>query len=197
MKRDEVKRTYSPFALLALFAVVGAVGGTLILLWGTIERTPTALRDQGGATQQTSTSTTTEPEGASAVSLTFPDGTPTPERIEEVRARPGRRTYSYSVPDELSGPDSDTAVASAMLEPANEGAAVTVTVTCAVSTGSVPSEITVVEDPLEVRVTAVASGLRFGSPCTPLDVIEQITIPLDSPIGDRRLNTTPAGTPLD
>jgi hypothetical protein len=110
---------------------------------------------------------------------------------------PGESTYIYAVAPELTGADSATAVPATPVEVVNDGTALTITMICTISSGSAPAKVAVVEDPLEVRVTAIAAGKRLGQPCPPLQVIESITIPLDAPMGERRLVITEAGSPIE
>ena len=196
MDDEKVVRTYSPMAVLAGFLVVGVIGLALLIFAGASERTPTEqVATDDTVVIATSTSTTPSP-ATTAGPLTFPDGSPVPEDITGVLSEPGSVTYTYAVPPELTGTDSARAVAPTLIEPANDGTALAVTVTCAVSTGSVPAEIHVVEDPLEIRVTVVAAGKRLGQPCQPFDVIETVTVPLEAAIGQRQILATPPGTPL-
>lgn len=195
MDDEKAIRTYSPAALLAVFLVIGAIGLVLVVFAGASDRTPTEQVVSDDSVVIT-TSETSSSVPATTVPLAFPDGSAVPEDITGVVYEPGRVTYTYAVPPELTGTDSARAVAPVLIEPANDGTALAVTVTCAVSTGSLPAEILVVEDPLEIRVTVVVAGKRLGQPCQPFDVIETVTIPLEAPIGQRQILATPPGTPL-
>jgi hypothetical protein len=186
--------------VLLLVLVPGAVGLVLMIVLGTGENTPTEQVASDETVVVTSSTTTTVADDATTTTTTplvFPDGSPVPERIVEVLRAPGESTYIYAVAPELTGADSATAVPPTPVEVVNDGTALTITMICTISDGAAPAKVAVVEDPLEVRVTAIAVGKRLAQPCPPLQVIESITIPLDAPMGDRRLVITEAGSPIE
>jgi hypothetical protein len=192
------KRTFSPVVVLLLVLIPGVVGLVLFIFLGATGTTPTEQVISDDSILVTSSTVTTVDAGLTTTStpLVFSDGSPVPERIVEVARGPGESTYVYAVAPELTGSDAATVVPPTHIELANDGSALSVSMLCAISQESAPSRISVVEDPLEVRVTTVAAGRRLGAPCQPLQVIETIVIPLDAPIGDRGLVITAAGSPV-
>jgi hypothetical protein len=186
--------------VLLLVLIPGAVGLVLLIMRGATLKTPTeqvASDETVVITSSTSTTVADDATTTTTTPLVFPDGSPVPERIVEVVRAPGESTYIYAVAPELTGADSATAVPPTPVEVVNDGTALTVNMICTISNGAAPAKVAVVEDPLEVRVTAIAVGKRLAQPCPPLQVIETITIPLDAPMGDRRLVITEAGSPIE
>jgi hypothetical protein len=186
--------------VLLLVLVPGALGLVLLIMRGATLKTPTeqvASDDTIVITSSTTSTTAAEETTTTTTPLVFADGSPVPERIVEVMREPGVSTYVYAVAPELTGSDAATAVPATPVEVVNEGTALSVRMLCTISDGSAPAKVAVVEDPLEVRVTAVVAGKRLGQPCPPLQVIETIVIPLDAPMGDRRLVITEAGSPIE
>lgn len=190
---DGEERTFSIWPLLGLMAALGAVGLYLVLALG-----GSATSSTGALPADPSTTTTTVAPSTSAVPTpTFPGGEQAPERIREVRTQPGEARYIYRLPAELSAEPTSAVVAPTDAKVNAEGTAVEVTMTCAPTLGSVPAGIVVNEDPVEVRVTGIAVGFQLGEPCPALQVIETLTIPLDEPLGVRRLVVDPPGTKVD
>jgi hypothetical protein len=187
---DEQQKTYSIWWILAVILVLGGVGLAMVILSGAEETSPTRQLPSDPSTVSTTSSTTT----SSVVPPTFPGGAPAPERIEKVLSSPGKTTYIYRLPAGFTDQASTAVVAPAVATPANGGAAVTVAMACAVSEGSVPGEIIVTEDPLEVQVIPVAVGHSLGAPCPPALNIETIDLPLEQPLGDRQLVVAPSGS---
>jgi hypothetical protein len=197
---SDEKRTFSPLLVLTIVLVPGAVGLVLLILLGATGTTPTEQVASDQTVVVTSSTTTTaveETTTTTTIPLVFPDGSAVPERIVEVQREPGQSTYLYAVAPELTGSDSATAIPPTGVEVVNEGTALSINMLCTISQGSAPSRIIVVEDPLEVRVTAIAAAKRLGQPCEPLQLIESITIPLDAPIGGRRLVISNAGSTVE
>lgn len=185
--------------MLLLVLIPGAIGLVLFIMRGATLKTPTeqVASDDTIVITSSTTSTTTAEETTTTTPLVFADGSPVPERIVEVLRKPGESAYVYAVAPELTGSDAATAVPATPVEVVNEGTALSISMLCAISDGSAPAKVAVVEDPLEVRVTAVVAGKRLGQPCPPLQVIETIVIPLDAPMGDRRLVITEAGSAIE
>ena len=64
---------------------------------------------------------------------------------------------------------------------------------CAVSEGSVPDALRVTEDPFQINVTPVVTGLSFGRPCESESIAGEVTIALEEPVGTRRVVLSSAG----
>jgi hypothetical protein len=186
---DDTQKSYSIWGILAVFLLLAGLGLAIIITSGSNERSPTQRLADDPSTSTTTSSSTT----SSTTPMTFPDGTPPPERIEKVTASPGQIIYTYRLPAGFMDQPTKSMVAPAIVESADGGKAVSIAMACAVSDGSVPAEVIVLEDPMEIRVVPVAIGHALGSPCPSGQTIERITIPLEQPQGTRRLVVTPSG----
>lgn len=182
MEDQNQERTYGIWGLLALFVLIGAVGLYLVFTLGAADRTPTEPRPAQPGPVATD-STTTVPQS----DVTFLDGSAVPEEIFEVVAEPGRHVYLYTLPDGFTDEITSSVVAPTLVSVADDGLSVTLVMTCAVSADSVPAAVRVSEDPFEVNVMAVAIGHPLGDPCPEGEELTTLTIPLESPMGSRRV----------
>ncbi len=189
---DEEQKSYSILIILVVFFALGLIGLAGVLILGPSGQSPTQQLSKDTSTTSSSTSV---PEGvADPAEYVLPDGSALPDNIEKVLVSPGQRVYVYKVPDGFTSEPNLSVVAPAETESALGGAAVTVDMGCAVSSGSVPDQITIFEDHLEVRVIPVALGHTLGVPCAVDEIIDTVTLPLEEPLGTRGLVVDPPGT---
>ncbi len=191
---DRAQKTYSVWGLLILFLILGALGLLGVLFLGASGNSATEQLPRNSST--TSTSTTRPPSTDTAI-YEMPDGSPLPENLEKVMVSPGQRIYFFKIPDSFDSEPGVAVVAPGDADSAGAGAAVTVQMYCAVSQGSVPMQITVLEDDNQVRIVPVALGNVRGTPCEPDDVLVEITLPLEEPIGTRPLVMDPPGAVVE
>ncbi len=189
---DEEQKSYSILIILVVLFVLGLIGLAGVLIVGPSGQSST---EQLSRDTSTTSSSSSVPEGISdPAEYVLPDGSALPDNIEKVLVSPGQRVYVYKVPDGFLAEPNLSVVPPAETKPALSGAAVTVEMGCAVSSGSVPDQITIFEDPLEVRVIPVALGHTLGVPCPADEIIETVTLPLEEPIGTRPLVVDGPGT---
>jgi len=184
-------KSYSIWWFLAGFVALGSIGLYLVITVGSADRTPARQVDLGPPTTSPSATSTTV-----KVPATFLDGTPVPEEIEEVVAEPGRALYLFSLPDGFTDQPTNSVVAPTFVEVSDDGTAITVAMACAVTADSVAGGILVEEDPFEVNIEAVAIGPSTGLPCPPSTELAKVTIPLEQPVGSRRVALAKVGDPV-
>lgn len=188
---EEEEKGFSIYPILGVFLALGALGLAGVLLLSGTGSSPT---EQLPRDPTTSTTSTTGPPGESTASFEFPDGSALPDRISSVEVSPGQWVYTYKIPASFLEEPNRAETSPALAEPASGGAAVALSMACTISAGSLPAQITVLEDPLQVRIIPVAIGHTLGEPCPPLESIENITLPLEEPIGTRQLVVDAPGT---
>lgn len=179
---DDQPRTYSIWWFLVVFVALVGFGIYAVISWGTYAREPTEeLPDVPVTTAVDATVTT------SSVPVTLPDGTPAPPGVIGVLGDPGDRVYLFGIPAQWEDEATDSVVPPVDVERAEDDRTLTMTMGCAVSSEAEPAMIRVTEDPFEVNVTPVVTGLRFGEPCGSDDAVAKVSIVLDEPVGKRRL----------
>ncbi len=154
-----------------------------MIAFGTDDREPTELRSGAPATTVPGAAPTT----TTPVPVTMVDGTPAPDNVYEVVAAPGEYAYLFTLPDYVDEEPTDSLVPRSTVEVSEDKTHLTVTMYCAVSDGSVPAVLRVIEDPFEVNVTPVVVGQSFGAPCPADQILDTITIALEEPVGSRRV----------
>lgn len=189
---DNQPRTYSILWFLALFVGLVGLGIWAVIAFGTYEREPTEVLEDPPVTTSPEATTTT-----SFVPVTMFDGSPAPEGIEQMLGENGKYTYVFSVPVEIRDQATDSVVPPVVIDLADDGASFRITFGCAVSAEAVPAALEVFEDPFEVNVKAVVLGPKFGTPCTGDSDAGSFNIPLESPLGARRLVVARAGQPVE
>lgn len=189
---DDQARTYSIWWFLAAFVAMVGFGIYAVIAWGTYAREPTEELPDIPVTTAVDATTTT-----SSVPVTLVDGTPAPQGIVGVLGEPGDRVYLFTVPAEWKDEVTDSVVPPVVVQRADDDRTLTTTMGCAVSAESTPAMIRVTEDPFEVNVTPVVTGLRFGEPCGPDQQVAKVSIVLDEPVGARRLVVARPGGQVD
>ena len=188
MAADGEERTYGIWGFAALFVLIIAVGTWAALSYGTYDRDPTEVLSPGPSTTAAeSTTTTSEP-----VPLTLLDGTPAPEEVEDIIVVPGQHTYVFRLPEEWEGQPTDSAVPPSIVDLADDEQHVTISMACVISDGSRPDAVRITEDPYEINVTPVVTGLSFGPPCSEGSIAGIFSVAFEEPVGSRRLVVTPS-----
>lgn len=189
---EDQPRTFSIWWFLVLFLAMVGFGAYAVIAWGTFDREPTEeLPDSPVTTAADPTSTST------SVPVTLVDGTPAPAGLIAVLGEPGDRLYRFEVPDDWADQATDSVVPEVDLQRSDDDRTLRIAMGCAVSKEARPVMIRVTEDPFEVNVTPVVTGLRFGDPCPADAESATVSIVLDEPVGDRRLVLTRPGTQVD
>lgn len=190
--RDDQPRTYSIWWFLVIFVAMVGFGIYAVIAWGTYAREPTEeFPDRPGTTAVDTTTTT------SSVPVTLVDGTPAPSGVIGVIGEPGDRAYLFGVPSQWEDEATDSVVPPVDVERAADDRTLTTTMRCAVSSEATPAMIRVTEDPFEVNVTPVITGLRFGEPCGSDQQVAKVSIVLDEPVGKRRLVVAQPGVGVE
>ena len=188
---DERRRqTYSIWPFLAVFLLLTVVGLYLFVVNGSFDRAATSVRPDIPATTDPTATTTTEP-----TPVTMLDGSDAPEGVFDVETEAGRHVYLFRLPAGFTDEPTSSVVAPTLAQVVDDGNAVQVVMTCAVSADSVPAAVRINEDPFEVSVMAVAIGHTTGDQCDGGQLAD-ITIPLEAPVGSRRVVLERPGTPV-
>lgn len=177
---------------LAIFVVLVIVGTWAVISYGTYERDPTSVLADPPATTSPDATTT-----SSSVPVTMFDGSPAPEGIDRLLGENGKNTYVFAVPAEFREVATESVVPPVVIDLADDGASFQITFGCAVSVEAVPAALEVFEDPFEVNIKAVVTGPKFATPCTGDTDAGTFTIPLESPVGARRVIIARAGEPVE
>ena len=185
------QRTFSIWWFAVAFIVMVGVGIYAVVAFGTFDRDETAELEPGPRLDSVESPTTVP------TAVTMPDGEPGPEGIYDVvNDGEGLWSYLFEIPDEvLEGPN-DAVVAEASIEISEDRTSLTVAMKCGVAAGSVPALLEVVEDPFEINVRPVVVGQSFGQPCPVDEVVGTATVPLEEPVGGRRVVLAQAGVPV-
>lgn len=176
----------------ALFVLLIGVGGWAVVAYGTYDREPTEELPNNAATTTPDAATTTV-----LVPVTMFDGSPAPEGIVQLVGENGENTYVFSKPPELEDVATEAVVPPVVIDLADDGTSFEITFGCAVSEEAVPAALQVFEDPFEVQIKAVVIGPRFGTPCSDDAVAGTFTIPLESPVGGRRVVVASSGATVE
>jgi hypothetical protein len=179
---EDQPRTYSIWWFLVAFVAMAGFGIYAVIAWGTYAREPTEELPDNPVTTAVDVTATT-----SSVPVTLADGTPAPPGVIDVLGEPGDRVYLFGVPEQWEHESTNSVVPPVDVERADDDRTLTTTMGCAVSSEATPAMIRVTEDPFEVNVTPVVTGLRFGEPCGSDHEVARVSIVLDEPIGNRRL----------
>ncbi len=109
----------------------------------------------------------------------------------------GEYTYVFALPEEMGEVATEAVVAPAEVDIADDGTSFRITFGCAVSAEALPAALEVFEDPFEVNIKAIVLGPKFGTPCAADADAGTFTIPLEEPVGSRRVVVARAGEPVD
>jgi hypothetical protein len=164
-----------------LFVVIVAIGGYAVLVYGTHDREETEIPEiaEVGGPEATA------PDPAAPVTML--DGQPAPEGVYDIAMTPGEQIYLFTLAEGLLDEPTESEVPKSTVEKSEDQQHLTITMQCAVSDGSMPAMLRVTEDPFEVNVTPVVVGQSFGPACPADQVVGTITVPLEEPVGARRL----------
>lgn len=187
----EEQKTYSIWWFAIAFIVMAALGAWAVVAFGTFDRDETAELEAGPSLDPVESTSTVPTE------LTMPDGQPAPDEvIDVVNDGDGLWTYVFAIDEEVMEGPTDAVVAEATVEISEDRTEITVAMQCGVAEGSVPALLEAFEDPFEVNIRPVVVGPSFGQPCPADTVVGTITVPLDEPVGGRRVVLAQAGQPV-
>ena len=191
MASEGEQRTYSIWWFAALFVVMTLLGIYAVVAFGTFDRDETAELEPGPRLDPVESSTTLPTQ------VTFPDGGDAPEEVlEVVNDGDGLWTYVFVLDDDLLAEPTDAVVSDATVEISEDRGSLTVSMECGVADGSVPALLEVFEDPFEINIRPVVVGPSFGQPCPASSVVGSLTVPLEEPVGGRRVVLAAAGQPV-
>jgi hypothetical protein len=185
---EDQERTYSPWVVLAVFLVIGAVGLAGFLLFGG-GTSPTEQLDVDQTTSTTTTTTTT-----TLPPVTAPGGEPVPEGVQDVLVDGGVTSYAFTTPAALAQVPIRTVVPRSTATPSEDGTRLTVVVECSVGVGEALAQLTVTEDTATVTVLPVTIAPADAPPCPPGAEPRTVTVPLTEPLGTRSVIVVPGGT---
>ncbi len=190
---DDEPRTFSIWAFVAVFVLLGAVGLVGVLIVGN-SNSETVQLPVEQTTSTTEATTTTTAAGGGTTPVTMPDGTPAPEGVQDVVSEAGATSYAFVTPQELAEVPVRTVVAPATAVPDAEGTSLEVTVTCAAAVGEALAQLSITEDGSTVTVLPVVLAPADAPACDPATVLRTITVPLAAPVAGRQVVLVPAGT---
>jgi len=203
------QRSYSIWAVLGVFVVIGLVGLVGLFLVGS-PRTPTvqlsgnqrlvdradpgqADADQA-ATDQTDALPADEPAVSEPSPVTVPGGAAAPVGVSDVLRAEDSTSFTFDVPPEIASAATVTAVPPVRVAYSADGTAVVVGVSCAVSSAEVLALLSVTETASSVTVLPVVLVPDGGPPCDGAAPPREVIVPLASPAAGRSLTVVPAGT---
>lgn len=191
MAADDEERSYGIWGFAALFVVLGAVGLGAFLVFG---NTTSGTVQLPGIATTTRPDTTPEPTDGTAAPVTVPGGGPAPDGVREVVSTGGATAYAFTTSQDLAQVPIRAVVAPATAVASADGVALTVTVTCAGGVGEALAQLSVTEDATSVVVLPIVLVPADAPPCVAGELLRQVTVPLLSPLGGRRVVLVPAGT---
>jgi hypothetical protein len=188
------ERTYSIWPFLVGFVVLGTVGALGLLLAGGAT-TPTETIPSFTTTSTSSTTSIVSADSAAAV--TVPGGAAAPPGVTAVTVDGGLTTYRFDAGAAMSG-TVHAYVGRAQVVPSLDGTSVVITVACTEGDGESLSEIRVTESETTLNVEPVVVAPEFPGTCATGTALQQVALPLRSPIGDRQivLSTPAAAVPV-
>ncbi|MGI9578215.1 MAG: hypothetical protein ACR2OH_08460 [Microthrixaceae bacterium] len=190
-QEGEAERTYSIWWFAFAFIAMAVIGAWAVIAFGTFDRDETAELEPGPRLEPVETTTSLP------TAVTMPDGQPAPDNVlDVVNDGDGLWTYLFDVDAAVMEGPTDAVVAEATVEISEDRTEITVAMQCGVAEGSVPALLEVFEDPFEVNLRPVVLGESFGQPCVPDTVVGTIAVPLEEPVGGRRVVLAQAGVPV-
>ena len=143
----------------------------------------------------------TEPGRGAAPTL--PGGAPAPEGVSSVDVGDGTASLTFDPPPGATTDSGELApgwtaqIGATSAEPTEGGDELVVRVTCFGAQDEFLAQLTLTESDTAVTVAAVVVAPDDGEPCADSQDRHVITLPLEEPLGDRRLTIVPAGTPIE
>lgn len=195
-------RTFNTWAIIGVFAVLGAIGIFLFIGGdhrGSTEVVPTKqLLTDASTSEVPSSPDPTAPgkdgDADADAAAAGPDDLPPGVTHQQSGTA---NAYVFTPPDDLAGAagaDLRIEVAKATVAASDDG--IVVTVECTSSAQEFLAQVSVDEGPQVVTVIPVILIPPQGAPCAPGAAARSISLPLGAPLGTRTVNVAPAGSTL-
>ena len=165
---DDEPRTFSIWAFVAVFVLLGAVGLVGVLIVGNSNSETVQLPVEQTTSTTEATTTTAAAAGGGTTPVTMPDGTPAPEGVQDVVSDAGSHVVRIRHPAGARRGAGPYRGGPGHGVPDAEGTSLEVTVTCAAGVGEALAQLSITEDaihrhgPARRAGPADVAGLRPG-----------------------------------
>ncbi len=150
-------------------------------------------KDATGAESKGDSTTTTEPASPPA---TFPGGEPAPPDVTKVLRQDGSTSLSFQIAQGALGDNPHALVPPIRTKVPANSSSITIWISCAQSSRESLAQVSVSETDRQVTVAAIVLVPANSVGCDSSAAPRELTVPLQSPVGNRTVTVVPANTKL-
>ncbi len=161
---------------------------------GSTDSGKSAMAGSGSGTS--STSGTGDFAQDATTPVTYPGGQPAPTGVREVLRKDGSISLSFRISEDRLGPSPQALVPPMTTKVPAKGSTITVWVGCARSSRESLAQVSVSETDRTVTVAGVVLVPANAVGCDNSAEPRELTIPLESPVGNRSVTVLPTSTKL-
>lgn len=167
----------------------GSDGGTKVV-------TDPDSREPADPSGTTTPGGTDRTSGPSSTPVTYPGGEPAPDDATEVLRSDGTTSISFRLGRDPLGEKLQALVPPMKTKVSKDSSSITVWISCAQSSRESLAQVSVSETDRQLTVAAVVLVPPNSIGCNSSAAPRELVIPLESPVGNRAVVTTPAYTKL-